>query len=108
MSTEAYDYLASRFKEAIDILEDPNRDFGSQTHPRISDSVISELLSLNQQSFVKDICSHFYKKCKKDLGFYGNDAPSQLIDYVMKNIKERENKVDAFIINGDFVEHGVA
>ena len=26
----------------------------------------------------------------------------------MQSIKKRENQVDAFIINGDFVEHGIA
>ena len=55
-----------------------------------------------------DICTHFLANCKKDLGFYGKDAPSKLIKYVMKSIKQRESKIDAFIINGDFVEHGIA
>ncbi len=59
-------------------------------------------------TFFKSVCEYFSSVCNKDLGFYGNDTPSKLIEYVLKNIKKRESLVEAFIINGDFVEHGIA
>lgn len=59
-------------------------------------------------TFFRDVCLHFAKSCRQDLGFYGKDAPEKLIEFVLKSIKQRESKVDAIIINGDFVGHGVA
>ena len=45
--------------------------------------------------------------CKSDLGFYGKDSPAALIKKVLSRISEREKSIDAILIDGDFIKHGL-
>ena len=41
---------------------------------------------------------------------YGLESPDKLIDFMAKSMRQREEQkhIDAILINGDFVKHGVA
>ena len=46
--------------------------------------------------------------CNKELGFYGKETSAALIEYVLESAKENHDGIDAVLLNGDFVKHGVA
>jgi hypothetical protein len=39
------------------------------------------------------------------MGIYGQDSPKALIQYMLREINEREKHLDAIIMNGDFMAH---
>ena len=44
-------------------------------------------------------------RCASDLGYYGNNSPQQLFDFVSDYIRVHDNDIDAIIMNGDFIPH---
>ena len=46
--------------------------------------------------------------CHLDKGVYGLDAPQVIIEKVTAKMKEEETPVNAILMNGDFVTHGIA
>jgi len=48
------------------------------------------------------------KGCHTDLGIYGFDMPESLLEHTLDHIKENHHDLNAIILNGDFVGHGVA
>ena len=42
------------------------------------------------------------------MGFYGRETPAALIQKVFARVQEKEKSIDAILINGDFIKHGVA
>jgi hypothetical protein len=75
LSKEASDYLASRVDEIVAILKDDSKDFSQLTHPNVSDEVLTQLVNLDQQKLMSNLCKFYIDICHNDLGIYGNDAP---------------------------------
>ena len=76
-------------------------------------SILRELSLLNQWTLPQNLCDtygHLLKQgyCKRDLGFYGKETPMALIETVLGHAKENHKGIDAVLLNGDFVKHGVA
>ena len=46
--------------------------------------------------------------CKKDLGIYGYETPVKLLEFMVSSLKEKEGWINAVLLNGDFIHHGVA
>lgn len=67
---------------------------------------------MNQLAF--NLCFVFAEKfdepyiCNVDLGFYGRDAPVKLIEHVTQEMAKNQPELDAILMNGDFVRHGIA
>jgi hypothetical protein len=46
--------------------------------------------------------------CNKALGFYGKETPIELIQSVLAHASRNYDNIEGILINGDFVQHGVA
>ena len=71
-------------------------------------TALEALANINVKKLIMDSCEYFNWKCHKDLGIYGLETPHELIDHVMKGMREREGELDIMIMNGDFMAHGIA
>ena len=88
-------------------------DFFNATDMVELESIIYELVTLNQMTIPQDLCDnygHLMKQgfCNKKLGFYGEETPMALINHVLEHSNKNHQGVDAVLLNGDFVKHGVA
>jgi hypothetical protein len=43
-----------------------------------------------------------------DLGRYNDDSPQKLYEFVLDEMKTRDADMNAIIMNGDLVKHGVS
>ena len=72
------------------------------------EDAINELKTLSVRDIMGTPCIFFKFKCYKDMGTFGTESPIKLVDFMAKKMKSRDGYLDAIIMNGDFVKHGVS
>ena len=106
MASESNESFDKEFWELVQEYAD------DMPHPQLfakyDHAALEEIANINVKKMILDSCEYFNWNCHKDLGIYGLETPHELIDHVMKSMREREGELDIMIMNGDFMAHGIA
>ena len=95
---------------------DPETETYKRWH---KDSILKEIANLDHRHFLRDLCDPNQKiyelpacSCNRSLGFFSEETPIKLVRAVisraLNQTAEDNLNIDAILINGDFVKHGVA